>query len=198
MYIEICGGIASGKTTFASLMSEINITPLFENFEKNPFWQDFYLNPGKYIFETEVTFLLQHYNQIKKRIIKEEEVIICDFSPLLDLAYAEVGLEGSKLKAFYSIYNEVKSELPPPALIVYLDCDVEIALDRIKKRSRDVESSINVDFLKNLNNCLKSQLNDWGGKILTIDSSKNDFANNISTREEMKQIILSQIESLPG
>ena len=63
LIVEVCGGIASGKTTFASLMTRIDLIPIFEDFKKNPFWEAFYCNPGKYIFETEISFILLHYHQ---------------------------------------------------------------------------------------------------------------------------------------
>ncbi len=50
MRIEICGGIAAGKTTFAMLMHNNKIDTVFEDFRMNPFWQAFYLNPGEVYF----------------------------------------------------------------------------------------------------------------------------------------------------
>lgn len=81
IYIEVCGGIASGKTTFASLMKNIGLNPVFEDFKKSPFWEAFYRNPGKYIFETEVSFILSHYHQIKKTLeSSKNNKLIYDFS----------------------------------------------------------------------------------------------------------------------
>ena len=31
----------------------------------NPFWEAFYTDPSAYTFETEITFLLQHYHFAK-------------------------------------------------------------------------------------------------------------------------------------
>ncbi|HRP37690.1 MAG TPA: deoxynucleoside kinase, partial [Candidatus Dojkabacteria bacterium] len=44
--IEICGGIASGKTTLANLLARLDIEPILENFQTNPFWQAFYNDPA--------------------------------------------------------------------------------------------------------------------------------------------------------
>ena len=92
--IEVCGGIASGKTTFSELMRNIGIQPLFENFRANPFWKTFYSDSGKYTFEKEITFILQHYHQIKYEY-KKNKINICDYSLLLDIAYAKRDLNGS-------------------------------------------------------------------------------------------------------
>jgi deoxyguanosine kinase len=118
---EICGGIASGKTTLVRLLQRIGIYSVFENFEINPFWKTFYSNPILFSFETEVTFLLQHYHQVKVSSGYCKN-FACDFSLLLDLAYADVTLEGSKKESFLSVYNEIKKDLSAPALVINLVC----------------------------------------------------------------------------
>ena len=79
MRIEICGGIASGKTTFAALVSRIGYESISESFVTNPFWDAFYSEPGSYIFETEITFALQQYHQVKKQL-GAAKPIVCDYS----------------------------------------------------------------------------------------------------------------------
>jgi len=188
--IEICGGIASGKTTFASLFNQNNLSPLYEDFKKSPFWKAFYRDPGKYIFETEISFILLHYHQIKKGLELKKEMI-CDFSFLLDLAYAKIGLSGTKLKAFECVLSEIKRELPEPRLIVYLKCDAKTELERIRKRARDEESSININFLDSLNKALHKEVEKFQvtTPVITIDSDKKDFANIESVKDEMVNLI---------
>src|SRR3990167_5882637 len=102
MRLEICGGIASGKTTLLNLLKTNGYKNIIhENFQINPFWEPFYSNPGKYIFETEITFTLQHYHQIKE--IVANELIITDYSFVLDLAYAKIELNGNKFLIFEQI-----------------------------------------------------------------------------------------------
>lgn len=188
--IEICGGIASGKTTFAILMRSIGTEAILENFQTNPFWEDFYSNPAKYTFETEISFMLQHYHQIKKEHV-DDKVNVCDFSFILDNAYADIGLQGSKLKAFQAVYNEIKSELPPPALVVHLKCDADIELERIRKRGRAVEGSINIDFLKSLNEAVSFRVQKIQGRtrVISIDSAKKNFAEDESVKSELLELV---------
>lgn len=99
MRIEICGGIAAGKTTLAQLLSQLGIVGVLEDFQSNPFWKPFYADPAGTAFETEISFLLQHYHEIKAAA-KRGATFVCDFSLLLDLAYAHVTLSGGKQSAF--------------------------------------------------------------------------------------------------
>ena len=202
--IEVCGGIAAGKTTFASLMKRLDLEPIFENFKKSPFWEAFYCNPGKYIFETEVSFILLHYHQIKKALEStKSDKLICDFSFLLDLAYAKMGLTDTKLKTFECVLDEIKKDLPKPNLIVYLICDAKTELERIRRRARSEENAINLGFLGSLNKALHKEVDKIQGTlpIITIDSTKKDFANVELVKKEMISLIndfLSQpLTSIP-
>jgi len=190
--VEVCGGIAEGKTTFASLMKRLDLEPIFEDFKKGPFWKAFYYNPGKYIFETEASFILLHYHQIKKALDSTKgDKVICDFSFLLDLAYAKMGLTDTKLKAFECVLDEIKEDLPKPNLIVYLICDAKTELERIRRRARAEENSINLEFLDSLNKALHKEVENNQGAIpiITIDSSKKDFANDDRVRDEVVNLI---------
>ena len=190
--IEVCGGIAAGKTTFTSLMKRIKLAPIFEDFKKSPFWEAFYRNPGKYIFETEVSFILLHYHQIKKALEStKSNKLIYDFSFLLDLAYAKIGLTGTKLKTFECVLDEIRKDLPKPNLIVYLICDAKTELERIRRRARSEENAINLGFLGSLNKALHKEVENIKGTtpVIAIDSSKKDFANDERVKDEMVNLI---------
>ncbi len=188
--IEICGGIASGKTTFCSLLEKIDFIGVFESFTLNPFWNAFYSNPSKYAFETEITFTLQHYHQIKKQPLTTN-IVVCDYSFLLDIAYAEIGLYGSQLLAFRTVYEEIKKELPHPTLVIHLQCDPDSELARIRARGREVEKGITIDFLSSLNEAVEEQVKKAKEQlpILTIDSVTNNFVDD----EEVKKNLLKKV-----
>ena len=188
--IEICGGIASGKTTFASLLSQLGLTPIYESFQSNPFWEAFYTEPVKYNFETEICFMLLHYHQIKK-LNPEVKKIVCDYSFLLDRAYAEIGLKDSQLNTFLTLYKEIEKELPPPALIIHLQCNTGTELERIRKRGRSVEEYIDIGFLDSLNKAVELEIKKINHqvKVLTIDSAQKNFAHNVHIAQEMVQLI---------
>jgi deoxyadenosine/deoxycytidine kinase len=190
MRIEICGGIGSGKTSFATLLGSHGYYHILENFKVNPFWQPFYSNPNKYNFETEITFLLQHYHDIKIAYSKSNR-IVCDFSFYQDLAYAKMGLHGNRLKIFENIFLEGMSEVGQPDLLICLRCDAEILLKRIKNRKRHEEDLINIEFLSVLNEYIYLEADKLSqtNRVIYIDSKKYDFVSNLSDQKA----VLSQI-----
>ena len=193
--IHICGGIASGKTTFTSILSKLGIQPIYESFQSNPFWEAFYSDPQKYTFETEISFMLQHYHQIKKQCA-DNKIMVCDYSFLLDMAYAEMGLQGSRLAAFKVVYEEIKKELPPPVLIIHLQCDPETELTRISNRGRAVEKSITTDFLRSLNTAIEMQIEEARphSKIITIDSSRINFADDEDSKVKLVHLVSQALD----
>lgn len=194
--VEICGGIASGKTTLANLLARLGHAPLLENFKINPFWETFYTNIGKYVFETELSFMLQHYHEIKKALPKEER-LACDHSFELDKAYAMIGLSGSQLQAFISVYNEIKKDIPPAGLIVHLQCDAPTELKRIINRGRSVEQSISLNFLDSLNKSLAVEIENIKNKtaVLNIDSSQINFAQNADDIKKVLALVSSHMSA---
>ena len=63
-YIAIEGPIGVGKTSLSNLMSkELGARLVLEEFEENPFLPDFYKDPERYSFQTQLFFLLSRYRQ---------------------------------------------------------------------------------------------------------------------------------------
>jgi len=197
--IEICGGIASGKTTLTSLLRSSVHDVLFESFKENPFWEAFYSNPGKYIFETEISFLLQHYHQIKAEA-PSGGIFACDYSFVLDQAYADIGLDGAKHDIFSDIHREIHDEIGLPGLLICLKCDPEEELRRIRNRGRSVEESIEVGFLRSLNEAVYERFHQLQDSVptLLIDSTDRDFAHDEAVQNQIVEQVeakLSQITS---
>lgn len=186
--IEICGNIASGKTTFVDKFHKIEYLKIFEEFKKNPFYEDFYQDPQTYSFETEITFLLQHYHSIKRQLNKS--FLICDYAILQDLAYADVNLTGNRHHIFLEIVREIQQELGSPQVIIHLTCPEEILLERIKARSREAEISITVDYLKALAEALSARVKSASSQasVISIQSDLVDFRTGVDDIPEFASI----------
>ena len=58
-YIAVEGPIGVGKTSLANLISkELGARLVLEQFEENPFLPEFYKDPERYSFQTQLFFLL--------------------------------------------------------------------------------------------------------------------------------------------
>jgi deoxyadenosine/deoxycytidine kinase len=187
--IEISGNIASGKTTLSGGLLNKGFCSIFEDFKKNPFFEEFYKDYKAFSFETEITFLLQHYHSIK--IQKSNAPLACDYSLLLDLAYADVNLAGDRHKIFCEMAAELQNEIGFPSQIIHLVCPEEVLLQRISARSRDVETSITVDYLRALSKAISMRIGSILGQIsvITLDSNAIDFTSGTEGILELESII---------
>jgi deoxyadenosine/deoxycytidine kinase len=176
MRVEVCGGIASGKTTLAAGLAEVRFTPCHERFQDNPFFTKFYGDRDAYAFETEITFLLQHYSLLRE--IDGGTRAVADFSLALDLAYAEVTLEPADQDVFKSVLRRAIEKLGPPTLVVRLECDSRIELERIRARARKGEEAITLDYLDSIDTAIEAALaSHWFSAVplVRIDSHAMDF-----------------------
>ena len=194
--IEICGGIASGKTTLAQLLESKQFVASYEDFRSNPFWKIFYEYPGRYSFETEVTFLLQHYNQIKQSVLNSQRLVL-DTSLVLDLAYADVNLFGAYREAFDSVFSVVSDEVGAPNLLIHLVCSADTELERIRARSRPEEVSITTSYLSQVNEAVAKRVESQPSdvEVLVLASDELDFAIDQNVREAVANTVLPKVSS---
>ena len=114
MRIEIIGNIASGKTTLANLLGGAGtLRPVLEDFRSTPIWAVFYADMVGNAFETELIFTLLHYHAIKNEL-RTGNPFVCDFSLVLDQAYADVTLSGNRYKLYCAVLKELLDEIVPP------------------------------------------------------------------------------------
>jgi deoxyguanosine kinase len=195
--LEICGGIASGKTTLAGLLTAYGFEAVFEDFRANPFWRAFYAEPARYAFETEVTFLLQHYHTIRKRA-EGNGLLVCDFSFVLDRAYVDVTLRDAKRSTFLNAFDEVQRKLGTPNLLVHLRCGAGTELDSVRQRARATESSISIEYLQSLNDAVERHANAAAATVRTlcIDGNRQNFATDEFTRRDVAEMVRAEFSSL--
>lgn len=196
-YIEICGGIAYGKTTLAHLIGELGFQVMLEDFQSNPFYLAFYENPSAFAFEAELTFSLQHYHVIKR--LKKTNLPFCvDFSPYLDLAYSMVTLEGTQRRTYTTVYDHIRSELGDPYVLLRVHCPPHVAHERILRRGRSAELGIEVSYLEKLDAALSDVVSSVPAntRVVHIDSYLLDFANDAAHRRQVLETVRLSVERL--
>lgn len=178
-FLEICGGIATGKTTLCQKLSEKGMRAIFEDFQTNPFWENFYCEPQLFAFETELSFHLQHYSSIKINL--KQKKFVCDFSLVQDLAYADINLNYRRHELFCDVANELRDEVGFPKVLIYIYCPEVVQLHRIQARNRLPERTITENYLRALNVALEKRVHQLEGvcRVVRIDSSKIDFRAGI-------------------
>ena len=154
MHIGIAGNIGSGKTTLTRKLAEhYGWTPKYEAVTYNPYLEDYYKDIPRWSYNLETYFLAQRFQDLLD-ISRSEEVIIQD----------RTILEGV--------------EISPPDLLIYLRCSVPHLVEQIRKRGRDYEQSMNLEYLNGLNERYEQWIGAYKDPLLVIDADRLDFENN--------------------
>ncbi|MDL1957520.1 MAG: deoxynucleoside kinase [Candidatus Desulfofervidus auxilii] len=154
--ISFEGCVGAGKTSLTNYFSyELKCEKVLEAYEKNPFLEDFYAK-SDVALETEITFLLIHFSQLKKALSEcKGNFILSDFSIEKDLVYAKLNLNEKELKVFEQIYNYVISKVGVPYAVIYLDLSLNILRRRIFQRGRPYEINADPTYFKKYNDKVK-------------------------------------------
>jgi deoxyadenosine/deoxycytidine kinase len=181
-FIAVDGPIGSGKTTIAKLLAEsMGAQILLEPSENNPFLPDFYRDMRKNAFKTQLYFLLNRYQQqaeLKQRDIFNP-MIVSDYTFAKDAIFAEINLSEDELAHYNNIFSLLQEKLPKPDLVIYLRADSNVLLQRIKKRGKDYERSIEQRYLEKLTEGYNRYfLNYSATPLLVVDSTNQNYLEN--------------------
>lgn len=182
-FITIEGCIGAGKTTLSKMLGEhYECNCVFENFEDNPYLQNFYKDPEKHAFSLELFFMAERYQQ-QKKILENMNLFggktISDYAFFKSLVFANITLKEDELQLYKTLFHIIYPNIKSPEIILYLHKPVDLLLENIKKRGRSYELDISSSYLEQLNatylNFFKQQNK---SQVLIVDTSKLDFVSN--------------------
>lgn len=188
-YIAIEGNIGVGKTTVSKLLADkFDAQLILENFEENHFLNLFYKYPKRYAFHTEVSFLIQRYEQLLS-IETTQENIIADYFFMKTLIFAKNNLSQKEFDLFETIFNNLKKSLRKPDLIVLLRRPVPALLENIRRRGREFEMHILPGYLSKIEEEYDFFFKNEGGnlKILSLEIKTLDFITNLEKLTVLKE-----------
>jgi len=194
-YLVIEGNIGAGKTTLAvKLAQETGSRLVLEQFSDNPFLARFYDDPERYAFQLELSFLSERYQQIKNELGYPElfkEGVISDYYLAKSFIFSKHNLKTDEMKLFEKLFAIIQQQIRRPDLYVYLHVSVEKLLENIRNRGRPYEQQIRPEYLQEV------QAGYFGFfksspdlKILVVDTTNLDFANNESDYQQIRKLIL--------
>jgi 2-amino-4-hydroxy-6-hydroxymethyldihydropteridine diphosphokinase len=184
-YIAFEGNIGAGKTTLATkIAADFKANTLLERFSDNSFLAKFYKNQERYAFPLELSFLVDRYQQISEDLTSldlQKDLLVADYHVFKSLIFANVTLEEVEYQLYKNLFDIVYKEMPKPDLYVYLLQKPEQLLENIRKRGRDYEQEISVEYLEKINNAYLDYLNSQTElNVLIIDVTNRDFVNDQS------------------
>ncbi len=202
MYIAIEGVIGVGKTTLARLLQPLfQANLLLEIFEENPFLSDFYGDRARYAFQTQIFFLLSRYHQQRKGVRKALDSnpwLLSDYTFEKDRLFAEVNLRGDELDMYFNVHEALAEKITRPNLVVYLQADTDVLMQRIAQRDRTYERQIKTDYIHAVNLAYEQRFaSNPGQHCLTINTNHLDYVRNPEDLETVNQRIRQTLKLAP-
>jgi len=183
--VLVAGNIGTGKTSITERIgARLGWNTSFESVSDNPYLPDFYADMRQWSFHLQV-FFLGHRAEQHLALANSPQSAIADRSIYEDAyIFARVlrhmnNLSGRDYQAYRTLFDLVVKNLPRPDLLLYLQAPVQVLLERIHSRGREMECGITTDYLS----LLDAFYQEWLGvfdlcPVLTIHSADLNFVKN--------------------
>lgn len=198
-YIAVEGNIGAGKTTLARLIAEETGGRLFlEEVDDNPFIERFYEDMPGYAFQAQIFFLLNRYRQ-QMEIAQQDlfsDLMVADYLFAKDTIYAHAVLGDDELVLYNRLHSMLETKILRPDLVIYLQANPDVLLQRIKKRGRHFEKSIDDDYLAGLNDAFNHFFFHYDeSPLLIINTNMIDFT---AKKEHLEEFFARIAERFDG
>ncbi|HUG34334.1 MAG TPA: deoxynucleoside kinase [Anaerolineales bacterium] len=204
--VVVAGNIGVGKTSLTERIgSRLGWWTGFESVADNPYLADFYGDMRTWSFHLQVFFLghraeqyMQAANDPRSAIL--DRSIYEDFHIFARALHHMGDLAERDHLAYRRLFELIVDSMPRPNLLIYLKAPVNVLMDRIRRRARNIETGITPEYLS----LLDSFYDEWLGAfdmcpVLSLRSDDLDFVHqpkHLDTVVERIQNKLSGKETL--
>ncbi len=197
-YIVVEGPIGVGKTALAKRLAEsLNGELVLEEVLANPFIERFYRDGKSAALPAQMFFLFERARQLSglRQSDLFAEVRISDYLFAKDRLFAELNLDGDELRLYEQVVENLDVEPPVPDLVIYLQASVDALMERIWRRERPFEQTIERDYLERVADAYARFFHAYDeGPLLIVNASQIDPVNNDADYEQL----FAQIERTTG
>lgn len=182
--VVVAGNIGVGKTSLTERIgARLNWWTGYESVADNPYLADFYSDMRAWAFHLQVFFLGHRAEQYLEAVHDPRSAILDrsiheDFFIFARALHHMGDVAERDYLAYRRLFEIVMGGLPRPNLLIYLKAPVNVLMDRIRRRARNMETGITPEYLA----LLDSFYNDWLGAfdmcpVLTIRTDDLDFVH---------------------
>jgi deoxyguanosine kinase len=188
-YISVEGVIAAGKTSLATLLAErLNGRLILENPEENPFLQQFYKDPRRFAFQTQMFFLLSRFRQQQELPQPDlfQSLVVADYLFAKDRIFAYINLSETEIGLYEKVIALMELRIRKPDLVIYLQSSTERLLQHIRRRGRPYEKDISEEYLRTLNDAYNHYFFHYDETpLLIVNVSAVDYVNNAAHLQDL-------------
>ncbi|MDD5389408.1 MAG: deoxynucleoside kinase [Gallionellaceae bacterium] len=197
-HIVVEGPIGAGKTSLAQKLADLTGAELIlENADENPFLPRFYEDRRRYALPTQLSFLLSRVEQ-SRRLAQGDlfnSTSVADFMLEKDMLFARSILDEAEFHLYRQLYEGLKPQDSAPDLVVYLQTDPAILMERVKKRGRSYERTLSESYLVELARAYSEFFYHYEAAPLLIVNSEH---LNFAERDSDFDLLVQRIRDMRG
>lgn len=191
------GSIGVGKSTVLEIIKRnfSNVKIFSEGLDKDIYKQvvkDYYEYPKENAYTFQLTMLIRKWNEGKdaqdyseqtggisliERTVSSNAKVFCNIAK--ECGY----INDWQYRVYQQTYERLKKPLKRPDKVLYLNCPVELAFERIEKRGRGGESNISFQYLKRLDELYTEWINNYKGEVINLY-----FERDLSEEEIIEEV----------
>lgn len=188
-YIAIEGVIGVGKTSLAARLSQtIGAKAIYEEYEKNPFLEDFYNDPEHFAFQTQIFFLISRYQQQQALHQHDlfQQCMVSDYIFAKDRIFATLNLNDKEMKLYDALAKIMEKNIVKADLVIYLQSSSKQLMEYIRRRGRNIEKNISEEYIRALNELYNKFFFHYNETpLLVINTDSIDFVHDESDYQDI-------------
>ena len=192
-FVVVEGVIGAGKTTLARMLSERWQAQLvLEQFEDNPFLEDFYRDRRRYAFQTQLNFLMSRHQQQMDLLQRDifAPRLVSDYLFQKDRVFANINLSDKELRLYERLFPILERDVAVPDLVIYLQASNHTLMQRIGKRGREYEKGMDPEYIQALNEAYDYFFFHYDATpLLVVQTDGLDLVENEGQRRELMERI---------
>ncbi len=197
-HIVVEGPIGAGKTSLAQKLADlIGAEAILENADENPFLPRFYEDRRRYALPTQLSFLVSRMEQARRFAQGDlfSSTSVADFILEKDMLFARTLLDEAEFHLYRQLYEGLKPQDSAPDLVIYLQTDPAILMERVKKRGRSYERTLNESYLVELARAYSEFFYHYEAAPLLIVNSEH---LNFVERDSDFDLLVQRIRDMRG
>lgn len=195
-YVAIEGVIGVGKSSLArGLSRDWGGQVVLEEVDGNPFLPDFYKDPRRYAFQTQLFFLLSRYRQQVGLVQRDifQPLIVCDYLFQKDKIFASINLDDHEMALYDQILPLLERDIPKPDRVIFLQASLNTLMERIEKRGRSFEKDMSQRYIETLTEAYNHFFFHYAdAPLLIVNTDHVDFTQSRKHLEELATRVLEQ------
>jgi deoxyguanosine kinase len=195
-YIALEGPIRVGKSTLSRIIAERLHAQRITEPDDNPFLQTFYEGEAGAAFQTQFSFLIQRYEQLKAITPRSNNLVVADYIFEKDKLFACINLTDAELEVYNRYYTEFRAQLPTPDLVIYLQASPDVLKKRLRKKNAPAETAISEQYIEEVVRAYEHFFFHYtASDLLVVNTTDIDF---VDSHRDLQELLRRLSEPIKG